>query len=697
MKEQGALSPLLRVERRHIAKNLTRSLLVVLLVAVPTAAMVGGSSFVATVQRTVEDQRHGDMGLATVRVDGLSTDPEAEGAADPLAFLPEGAVTEKVYTGIAVVERPGQRLRARSFSLSPESLAPGGLASTMVRIESGRAPATLNEVALSPRLLETLHHGVGDSIEVDGRTSLITGIAVVPEDLQLPVAVTAPGAPSPGAFMSLFVDVEPEAMEASMAEWISQGAIPRRRSETGGTDGFEAVMILVCGGFGFFEASLVIGAAIAVGMRRRQRELGLLGSNGAAQPTMVKALLLSTAALAAIGSTIGVGLGALIARGMYPRLNGWTGRDVGAFELPMTFVAIAFALGVLSAVLSAWIPARSAVRLPIRTALSGQRPIRAGSRGFLRAGGALAAIGTLAVIGGALLQGNASGVLILGGAIILVLGLGTLSPWILEFAAKGAGKLPVPWRLAVRDAGRFRARNGPVVTAVIAGMSISVLLGALSTSVSHLMASRMPTLPANELRVTGTDGEAAAAAISTDLGFTGTYRVDRQERDGQERVFWIVSLPTDITPELNEHAIEVASAFRYTSVAAGPPKDGGIAGFVRVVLGICIVTGLVVVFVATTLSAIESAADSKILRTVGAGPSVLRQHSASRAAYLALLGCVLAIPAGLVPMAGLLKLSGGSLQFVTPWSTLAITAIAMPLIAYAGTWVSALVRPPGQI
>lgn len=693
MKRLNALMPLLRVERRHVARNLTRSLLVVLLVAVPTAAMVGGSAFVSTVRRTVEDQRHGAMGRATLRVDGISAGDSVEKAR---ASLPEGAVAEEVYTGIAVVERPGQRLRARSFSLAPSSLAPEGLASTMVHITEGRAPKIAGEVALSSRLLGALHRELGEFVDVDGEPSLITGVATVPEDLQLPVAVKAPGLPSPGAGRSLLFNIEPELIQPSIDGWSQEGAAIHRRSETGATDGFEALIVLVCGGFGFFEASLVIGAAIAVGMRRRQRELGLLGSNGAPQTAMVRALLLSTAALAAVGSLIGLALGAAVAHGMHPWLNDWTGRDVGALEIPFSFLALAFSLGVLSAVLSAWIPARSAVRLPIRTALSGQRPIPAGSRGFFRAGLGLAAAGSLCVVGGALLESDASGLFILGGAIILVLGLGTLSPWILELVAGAAGRLPVPWRLAVRDAGRFRARNGPVVTAVIAGMSISVLLGALSASVNQLMEARMLALTQNELRVVGTSAEAAAVAMSTDLGLEGTYRIDKKTLGGVERISWIVELPSEVTPELGEHAVEIASAFRGTSVTVGPPSDGGIAGFVRVVLGICILTGLVVVFVATTLSSIESAADSKILRTVGAAPGVLRQHAASRAAYLALLGCVLAIPAGLVPMAGLLKLSGASLEFAMPWSTLAITAIAMPAIAYAGTWASALVRPPGQ-
>ena len=190
----------------------------------------------------------------------------------------------------------------------------------MLRIEEGRPPETQGEVALSRRLLESLRREVGDSVEVDGHSSLITGVAVLPEDLRRPVAIKAAGYPSPGSTLSLLVGADPLEMQATRQRWSKQEVTFRLRSETGRASSFEALVILVCGGFGFFEASLVIGAAIAVGMRRRQRELGLLSSNGAEQPAMVKALLFSTAMLAAAGSLIGVGLGWVVARGMYPKL-----------------------------------------------------------------------------------------------------------------------------------------------------------------------------------------------------------------------------------------------------------------------------------------------------------------------------------------------------------------------------------------
>lgn len=161
MTRSNALRALLRIELRHARAHRVRSLLVVMLVAAPTAAMVAGSTLVLAVKRTLEDQRNHAMGLAALRFE------EAPGI--PLerarASLPPDTRSAVLRTGIAVVARPGLRLRARSFALAPAALAQGGLASTMLRIERGRAPEQADEVALSPRVLHGLRVDVGDDVE----------------------------------------------------------------------------------------------------------------------------------------------------------------------------------------------------------------------------------------------------------------------------------------------------------------------------------------------------------------------------------------------------------------------------------------------------------------------------------------------------------------------------------------------------
>jgi ABC-type antimicrobial peptide transport system permease subunit len=94
----------------------------------------------------------------------------------------------------------------------------------------------------------------------------------------------------------------------------------------------------------------------------------------------------------------------------------------------------------------------------------------------------------------------------------------------------------------------------------------------------------------------------------------------------------------------------------------------------------------VIVLVATALSAVESAADERVLRTVGASPALLRALAAARAGYLAFLGSVLAVPAGLIVAGGLIANAQVGLPFVPPWLDVLLGLVVLPLTSYAVAW-----------
>jgi putative ABC transport system permease protein len=82
------------------------------------------------------------------------------------------------------------------------------------------------------------------------------------------------------------------------------------------------------------------------------------------------------------------------------------------------------------------------------------------------------------------------------GSILVVLGTGLTSPFLLEQLARVAGRLPTGPRLALRDAARFRARNGPIVTAAMAGLAASITVAAgLGTAHANAVARHVPALP----------------------------------------------------------------------------------------------------------------------------------------------------------------------------------------------------------
>ncbi|MEM7355899.1 MAG: hypothetical protein AAF657_34100, partial [Acidobacteriota bacterium] len=273
-----ALRALARVEVRQLRQQPKRSLLVMLLVAVPVAAVVGGSTLARITEMSLEEQRVQAMGQAVLRIDEALEYATIETAQQ---VLPATAQIEPLFVGWEEASVPGARLRAKLIAVAPEALEPGGLAEGLVRLREGRAPRNAGEVALSPVLLQGLERGVGETVTLEfGAERTITGAVVDPEDVDAPLVVRVPAASEYRGQRSLLVDV-PAAEAESVARALHQAELSvAQRSQTGGRSD-TGTLILALGLLGFGEAALVIAAAFGVSVRRRQREIGLLGATGA--------------------------------------------------------------------------------------------------------------------------------------------------------------------------------------------------------------------------------------------------------------------------------------------------------------------------------------------------------------------------------------------------------------------------------
>ncbi|MFK7821686.1 MAG: hypothetical protein AB8G99_23440, partial [Planctomycetaceae bacterium] len=105
------------------------------------------------------------------------------------------------------------------------------------------------------------------------------------------------------------------------------------------------------------------------------------------------------------------------------------------------------------------------------------------------------------------------------------------------------------------------------------------------------------------------------------------------------------------------------------------------------ILCIALMIGLIIVAVATMLASAEAKADQRILSVVGASPVVYRNQAAARSGFLTLLGCCLAIPAGLLPATGLVAILP-VMELSIPWTQLLLGVLILPTAAAALTWIS---------
>lgn len=491
MRALGALRALLRVELRAARRNARRSWLVIGLVTLSVAAMCGGGALFKTASVTTDEMCANWLGAAAL---GVQTYDALEPNAFAALVPPEARFTGYTIAGATAVAG-STTIQLASWGFERGALEGDGLAQGMLRLVDGRAPSGVDECALSPSAAQRLAVALDARIELAGQPRTVVGLAVRPEELEGALAWIEL---APGSGTSLWLVDAPTEPAAQIPDALfAAGSVSRREkfgwrdtSEDVVTFGFEDLVIFVLGGFAFFEAALVMAATFAVGVRRRQREIGLVNANGATVLDVLRALCLGAGALAIVGVVLGTALGLGVAFAVAPWLDAWNGRWNGPLEISLPHIVAAALLGPASALAATLLPALGAARLPVSVALSGRRPALVATRAWLVLGAVLITLGSVWLVLGVRDDDATAAVSVLGASIACVLGLGACSPWLLAALARHAGALPLAWRLAARDAGRFGARNGPVVTAVLAALALSVLLASLAGSVDGFVAEQ---------------------------------------------------------------------------------------------------------------------------------------------------------------------------------------------------------------
>jgi putative ABC transport system permease protein len=194
-------------------------------------------------------------------------------------------------------------------------------------------------------------------------------------------------------------------------------------------------------------------------------------------------LVLGTAAAA-----VGVAGGVAAAAAARPPLERFAETSFARFDVrPLELIAIA-AVALVTGVLAAIVPARTAARQDVVAALGGRRRQLSAPRRIPIIGVGLTGIGVAAATIGSLWTAaqNATGVstgqsyvvaaAIAGGAALAVIGLVVLSPTLVALMGRPAARLPLAGRLALRDAARHRGRSGPAMAAVLAAVAGSAAL-----------------------------------------------------------------------------------------------------------------------------------------------------------------------------------------------------------------------------
>jgi putative ABC transport system permease protein len=579
----------LRIARRSVRRNLARSLLIAALVALPVA----GATMVDVLVRSFgspERDAQQAMGSADARAtisassdlgpwtpgpwsgteevaDRKDRDPET---VDLAALLPAGTrLVRENAAGGEVTLTSGDWVAHTSASVI-DTREP--LLRHKAEVVAGGRPSAPDDVLLSPMLAERLHVDVGATITARGAPSLrVTGLARDPACLSCEQAVAAPGStlariarPGPEAARyerpTFLLDLPPGVAGADLWPGLAKHGVALTPRDAylhpdryqGGGDGFASVgdvrsaaLVMLIAGLGVLEVVLLAGTAFAVGARRQTRELGLIAASGGSPRHVRRIVLAQGLLLGAIGAMVGVavGIGLTIAgRPLWEQLDN---AELAGWAFSPLEIAGAAAIGLVSGLAAAIVPAVGAGRMrPVdalaerfRTSRRARRRSAGLGTALIVAGGACGLAGNVLIaddfaayarelarvaeMGGYPSVPTPAGpvALIVGGATLLVAGIVILTPVLIERLGTLGRRLPVATRLAVRDAARHRHRTGPATTAIAVAVAGSVVLAFVMAGTFRADQLRhVPELPPRVLAFeTGaTDNEATVRQTARD-------------------------------------------------------------------------------------------------------------------------------------------------------------------------------------
>ncbi|REE98971.1 FtsX-like permease family protein [Thermomonospora umbrina] len=518
-----------RIARRDALRAKGRSILVLCMIAVPVTAIVALGVFYNTGEWSARERLPHDLGHADARLISIGHGPieqDATGEVITSGDDPGGAGERRTTAEIAplVTGRfgPDARVLVRETSGVQVQTSRGYLrvdtrgvdlrdpiAEGMLDVTAGRPPATAGEVAVSSGLRDQ-GFPIGGTVRTrSGHTLTVVGHVADPlsrrDEAILQVlpgtGIAAESTTTLGWLIDAGRPVTWQDVRAlnrfglvvTSAEVVRHPPAEAPSATDGGSSAATVAVFAMAISMIVLEVVLLAGPAFAVGLRRQRRLLALVRAAGG-DASHLRGIVLAGgavigAAAAVLGAVAGLGLAALASEVVHRA----TDRSFGPYDVRWPLVAAPMALGALSGLLAAYVPARQAARMDVVAALAGRREPFRERRGWPLVGACVVAVGVaLSVIG--VRQWREFGAAF--GAVAIVIGCVMLAPWLVGLTGRAAGRLPLPLRLAVRDNARNRARSGPAVAAIMAAVAgVTTLAIGGASDFSQRRIEYRPTLP----------------------------------------------------------------------------------------------------------------------------------------------------------------------------------------------------------
>ncbi|MEV0623196.1 FtsX-like permease family protein [Nonomuraea sp. NPDC050404] len=495
----SAVRAALRISRRHAWRSRGRSALIMVMIGLPVLVITAVLTLYRTMDVTGQEGLVAALGTSDARLQQVPSGTALNQSRQGASWRPDEDGTTTPAPGAAEVTAlfgPGTRLIP--FNVGVLRLGTGKidaletdlrdpLTRGMLTLSEGRLPAAREVVVTSASGLRP-----GDLVRPSGAEPLtVVGVVehphrpalrqVVGPDLPLPPEgqIWSPGEHSTGWLADLPQPVTWTDLPALNKAGLYVTApsmildLPRAEVRSSPVDrqplvGLGAMVVMVV-----LETVLLAGPAFAVGLRRRRRELAEIaaqgGSAGHLRTIVLADGLVLGGAATLVATVLGIGAGVLGA----PIVARWDGQ-VGPADVPWAQVLGVAALGLVSGIVAALVPAVQAARQNPASVLAGRAPAVADRSGWPLAGAVLVLAGLGATVAA---RRQPDSVWVWASALLIMMGLVVLTPWLVRFTGRAATRLRLPLRVSVRDAVRHRSRTTSAVAAVMAVTATVVAMG----------------------------------------------------------------------------------------------------------------------------------------------------------------------------------------------------------------------------
>ncbi|MGI8435039.1 MAG: ABC transporter permease [Nocardioidaceae bacterium] len=244
----------------------------------------------------------------------------------------------------------------------------------------------------------------------------------------------------------------------------------------------------------FAAVSLVVGTFLIVNtfsilVAQRSRELALLRAMGASKRQVNRSVLAEAFVVGLIGSTLGIGVGYLLALGLKALFASF-GLDLGAAGLPVAprTIWVSYAVGLLVTMVAAYLPARRASRIAPVAAMRDEVALPESSlRRRVIVGVVLVVTGVLLMVAGFAGSGGQGLALIGGGMLVILIGVALMAAVIGRPLIRGLGfvyrrMFGTVGVLATENSLRNPRRTAATASALMVGLTLVALMSILGQS-----------------------------------------------------------------------------------------------------------------------------------------------------------------------------------------------------------------------